>query len=62
MFLDHQREKSQVGILDRLYPGTAIIKYIGSGLNFRKKKFIFLLDQVYLGEVKEIIVLYKERL
>jgi hypothetical protein len=31
-------EKSQVGILDRLYPGTAIIKYIGNGLNFREKK------------------------
>jgi predicted site-specific integrase-resolvase len=54
---DHQREKSQVGILDRFYPGTEIIKYIGSGLNFRKKEFISLLVQVYLGEVKEIIVL-----
>jgi hypothetical protein len=27
-----------------------------------EKKFIFLLDWVYLGEVKESIVLYKERL
>jgi predicted site-specific integrase-resolvase len=35
---DHRREKSQVGILDRFYPGTAIIKYTGSGLNFKKKK------------------------
>jgi predicted site-specific integrase-resolvase len=59
---DHQREKSQVGILDRFYPGTEIIKDIGSGLNFRKKGFISLLDRVYLGEVKEIIVLYNDRL
>jgi hypothetical protein len=37
---DHRKEESQVGILDRFYPGTAIIKDIGSGLNFRKKGFI----------------------
>jgi hypothetical protein len=35
---DHQREKTQVGIFDRFYSGTAIIKDIGSGLNFKKKK------------------------
>jgi predicted site-specific integrase-resolvase len=44
LFSDHRREKSQVGILDRFYPGTAIIKDIGSELNFRKKGFISLLD------------------
>jgi predicted site-specific integrase-resolvase len=59
---DHQKEKSQVGILDRFYPGTEIIKDIESGLNFRKKEFISLLVQVYSGEVKEIIVLYNDRL
>jgi predicted site-specific integrase-resolvase len=59
---DHQRERSQVEILDRFYPGTEIIKDIGSGLNFRKKEFISFLVQVYSGEVKEIIVLYNDRL
>jgi predicted site-specific integrase-resolvase len=59
---DHRREKSQVGILDRFYPGTVIIEYIGSELNFRKKEFISLLVQVYSGEVKEIIVLYIDKL
>jgi predicted site-specific integrase-resolvase len=34
---DHRKEKSQVGILDRFYQATAIIKDIGSGLNLRKK-------------------------
>jgi predicted site-specific integrase-resolvase len=58
----HRREKSQVGILDRLYPGTTIIKYIESGFNFRKKGFISLLDWVYSGEFKEIIVLYNDKL
>jgi predicted site-specific integrase-resolvase len=37
---DYQREKSQVGILGRFYPGTEIIKDIGRGLNFRKKVYI----------------------
>jgi predicted site-specific integrase-resolvase len=41
---NYRRKKSQVGILGRFYPGTAIIKDIGSGLNFRKKGFISLLD------------------
>jgi predicted site-specific integrase-resolvase len=59
--LGHRRAKSRVGILDRFYPGTGIIKDIGSGLNFRKKGFISL-DWVYSGEVKEIIVLYIDRL
>jgi predicted site-specific integrase-resolvase len=59
---DHRREKSQVGILDGFYPGTEIIKYTGSELNFRKKGFISLLNQVYSGEVKEIIVLYNDKL
>jgi predicted site-specific integrase-resolvase len=61
---DHQKEglERQVEILDRLYPGTEIIKDIGSGLNFKKKRFIFLLDRVYFGEVEKTIVLYKDRL
>jgi predicted site-specific integrase-resolvase len=50
---DHRREKSQVGILDKFYPGTEIIKDIESGLNFRRKEFISLLDRVYSREVKK---------
>jgi hypothetical protein len=58
---DHQKEdfERQVEILNRLYPGTAIIKNIGSGLNF-KRKSLSLLDQFYSREVEEIIVLYRE--
>jgi predicted site-specific integrase-resolvase len=50
---DHQKEdlERQVETLDRLYPRTTIIKYIKSGLNF-KRKSLSLLDRVYLGEVK----------
>jgi predicted site-specific integrase-resolvase len=59
---DHRREKSQVGILDRFYPGIAIIKNIGRGLNFRKKEFISLLVQVYSEKIKEIIVFHNDRL
>jgi predicted site-specific integrase-resolvase len=58
---DYQREKSQVGILDRFYPETEIIKKIGNGLNFERKS-LSLLNQVYLRKVKEIIVVYNDRL
>jgi predicted site-specific integrase-resolvase len=60
---DHQREKSQVGILDRFYPGTEIIKDIGSGLNFRKKKvYIPFWTKSIQENSKKIIVLYNDKL
>jgi predicted site-specific integrase-resolvase len=60
---DHQKKdlERQVEILDKLHPVTAIIKYIGSGLNF-KRKSLSVLNRVYSREVKEIIVLYNDRL
>lgn len=35
---------------------------IGSGLNYRRKKFNHLLELVELGEIKKIIVAHKDRL
>jgi predicted site-specific integrase-resolvase len=51
----------QVEIFDRLYPRTAIIKDIGSRLNF-KRKSLPLLNLICFREIKEIIVLYNDRL
>jgi len=39
-----------------------IIKEIGGGLNFKRKKFITLLSQVMTGLVESIYVAHKDRL
>lgn len=39
-----------------------IIKDIGSGLNWKRKGFTRLLDQVYSGSVEKVIVAHKDRL
>lgn len=38
------------------------LEEIGSGLNFERKHFVKLMNQVEAGEVKEIIVAHKDRL
>lgn len=53
---------SQIEYLGRTYPGTRCIHEIGSGLNFKRKKFIDLMDSVQRRAVKRIVVAHKDRL
>lgn len=39
-----------------------IVTDIGSGINYRKKGFQYIIDKVLNGEVEKIVVLYKDRL
>lgn len=39
-----------------------IIREIGSGMSFKRKKFIKLMEQVGRGEVGEIVIVHKDRL
>ena len=38
------------------------IKEIGGGLNFKRKKFLKIMRQIRLGEVKILVVAHKDRL
>lgn len=38
------------------------IKEIGGGMNFKRKKFIALMDGIVAGEVKHLIIAHKDRL
>ena len=38
------------------------VKEIGGGLNFKRKKFLKLMRQIRLGEVKTLIIAHKDRL
>jgi len=52
----------QVAELQNLYPKAETIKEIGSGLNFKRKKLLKLLSQIFAGEVQRVIVADRDRL
>jgi predicted site-specific integrase-resolvase len=60
----HQVEdlNRQVEFLQSKYPHDQIIKDIGSGLNWKRKGLLTILELVSKEEVSEIIVAYKDRL
>ena len=60
----HQRAdlERQIESMRHLYPDHELISEIGSGLNFKRKGFLKLFDLIIKGEVKELVVMYKDRL
>jgi len=60
--------KKQQGDLDRQiqflktrYPGYIIVSDIGSGINFKRKGFKSVLERVFKGTVKEVVVAKRDR-
>ena len=58
---------SQVAAMETYCLGAGIpvddwIKEIGGGMNFKRKKFLALMDAIADGEVKHLIVAHKDRL
>ncbi len=53
--------KSQAQKLRESRPGE-VINEIGSGLNFKRRKFLKLMERVADGEIQEIVVAHKDRL
>ncbi|OKH46059.1 IS607 family transposase [Scytonema sp. HK-05] len=53
---------SQVNYLVSKYPGCEVIRDIGSGLNFRRKGLLTLLERILSGDVKLVVVSNKDRL
>jgi len=51
----------QATALQKANPNHAIIKEIGSGINWKRPKFLALLDSVMRGEVDEIVVAHRDR-
>jgi putative resolvase len=54
--------KSQVEYLGKNYPNCKCITDFGSGLNFKRKKFTALMEQVSRQEIRTIVVAHKDRL
>lgn len=53
---------TQLVYLQSKYPGNECISEIGSGMNFKRKKFIQLIERVLKYEVSLIVVAYPDRL
>jgi len=52
----------QVNALQKEYPDYEVIKDIASGINFRRRGLITLLDQVLAGGVSQVVVAHRDRL
>ncbi len=52
----------QVKVMEELYPSHEIIKDIGSGLNFKRKGILKLINSAFKGEIAEIVITFKDRL
>jgi len=48
--------------MKKLYPKYEIISEIGSGMNNNRKGYKKIIDYAIKGEIKEIIITYKDRL
>lgn len=54
--------KNQIEILQQKYPTHRVIKDVGSGLNFKRKGLLQILELSLAGQVREVCVTHKDRL
>tara|TARA_B100001964_G_C14109403_1_gene543042 strand:- start:405 stop:977 length:573 start_codon:yes stop_codon:yes gene_type:complete len=54
--------QNQIDALKQKYPKHTVISDIGSGLNYKRKGFKRILDQLYERDIQEIVVASKDRL
>ena len=52
----------QVQFMSERFPDHTILKDVGSGLNFKRKQLLFLLEECAMGRVSEVVVAYRDRL
>ncbi|MDJ0776044.1 MAG: IS607 family transposase [Mastigocoleus sp. MO_167.B18] len=51
----------QIEFLRQSYPSSTIVSEVGSGLNFKRRKFIKILEQVYKSDISTLVVAYPDR-
>jgi putative resolvase len=61
-FKQQQDLQRQVALLQEAYPNFDVIQDIGSGINFKRRGFLTLLDNVLGGNVSHVVVAHKDRL
>lgn len=58
----HKDLERQVAFLQSKFPNHHIIQDIGSGINFKRRGLVTLLDNVFGGRVQEVVVAHRDRL
>jgi excisionase family DNA binding protein len=58
----HEDLQRQTVALQTIYPNFEVIQDIGSGINFKRRGLITLLDQVIGGNVSHVVVAHRDRL
>lgn len=61
-FKQQQDLQRQVAMLQEAYPSFDVIQDVGSGINFKRRGFLTLLDNVLGGNVSHIVVAHRDRL
>ncbi|MDJ0733811.1 MAG: IS607 family transposase [Nostocaceae cyanobacterium] len=54
--------ESQIKYLAKNYPNCRCFSEYGSGMNFKRKKFISIMERVAKSQIKTIVVAHKDRL
>lgn len=54
--------QNQVDFLKRAYPTYDVVTDIGSGINYKRKGLQTILESLYRGQIKEVVVVHKDRL
>ena len=52
----------QAEFLLKAYPEGELVKEVGSGLNFKRRKFLSILESIYKGDVGCLVCAYPDRL
>jgi len=52
----------QVEYLKQRYPRHEVVEDVGSGLNFKRKGLISLLERAHSGDIQEVVVAHRDRL
>lgn len=51
----------QIEFLKKAYPNHGVIQDIGSGLNFKRQGFRTILEQLFKGDIKEVVISSPDR-
>ena len=52
----------QISLLQKQYPKHTVLSDIGSGINFKRKSLLNLLELLFQGKVSEVVVAHRDRL
>lgn len=58
----HKDLQRQIALLQTNYPTFEVIQDIGSGINFRRRGLMSLLERVFEGNVSKVVVAHRDRL